>query len=44
MHDSYTSDKLANPHQHVEFEGSYTARKGYRKCKICLEFYTKEDN
>jgi len=44
MHDSYTSDKLANPHQHVELDGSYTARKGYRKCKICLESYVNLDS
>jgi len=44
MHDSYTSDKLANPHQHVEFEDSYIARKGYRECKICHEFYVNLDS
>lgn len=26
-------------HQHTEFQGAYTARKGYKKCGGCLKMY-----
>ena len=26
-------------HEHTEFQGAYTARKGFKKCATCLETY-----
>ena len=30
---------MRNNHEHVEFQGAYTARKGFKKCVQCLSMY-----